>query len=137
MRRRDFIKVVSGAGVSFMARAQEAAAEMSEIYELDLRHRAAAHESIRERHDKFMQAMARHAPPWGLQGLEIPPARDVAPGDLSAVVRLRGLSPNGKMSYARYAFRSKKYLEDNARFDDYAIILFKPAAAADRLRELF
>ena len=84
-----------------------------------------------------MQAMARHAPPWGLKGLEIPPARDVAPGDLSALVRLRGLSPKGEMSYVKYAFRSEKYLEDNARFDDHAIILFKAAAAADRLRELF
>jgi len=37
---------------------------MSEFYELDLRHRAAANEPIRERHDKFMQprrAMRRRA----------------------------------------------------------------------------
>jgi hypothetical protein len=138
MRRRDFIKVAGGAALwPFTARAQEQdPAAMSEIYELELRHRAAAHESIRERHDKIMQAMACHAPPWGLKGLEIPPARDVAPGDLSALVRLRGLSPNGQMSYVNYTFRSEKYLRDHAQFDDIAIIMFR-SDAADRLPELF
>src|SRR5262249_31400728 len=67
---------------------------------------------------------------------ELPPARDVAPGDLSALVRLRGLSPKGEMSYVKYPFRSEKYLRDNARFDDIAIILFR-LGAAGRLRELF
>ena len=110
---------------------------MSEFYELDLRHRAAANEPIREGHDKFMQAMARYAPPWGLKGLEIPPARDVAPGDLSALVPLPGLSPKGEMSSVKYPFRGERYLADNARFDDHAIIVFKPAGVAERLRELF
>src|SRR5262245_54982957 len=110
---------------------------MSKFYELDLRHRAAANESIWERHDKLMEAMARHAPPWGLKGLEIPPVRDVKPGDLSSLVNFRGLSPKGEMSYVKYAFRGEKYLEDNPRFDDHAIIVFKTMGAADRLRELF
>jgi len=138
MRRRDFIKAVGGAGVwPFTTQAQQRERTPDEIYELDLRHRAATNEPITERHDRFMRAMARYAPPWGLKGLEIPPAREVAPGDLSAVVRLRGLSPMGEMSYVHYPFRSEKYLRDKAQYDDYAIIVFQPAAAADRLRELF
>src|SRR5262245_2633755 len=123
MRRRDFIKVMGGAGVwPSRARAQPRdLAGTSEIYEIALRHRAAANESIREKHDKFMQALARYAPPWGLRGLEIPPAPDVAFDALSAVARLRGLSAMGEVSYVRYAFRSEKYLRDNAQYDDYAI----------------
>jgi hypothetical protein len=110
---------------------------MIELYELDLRHRAAANEPIPERHDRFMRAMARFAPPWGLKGREIPPARDVKPGELSSLVKFRGLSPKGEMSYVKYPFRGEKYLEDNARFDDQVIIVFDPAVAADRRRELF
>lgn len=110
---------------------------MSEIYELELRHRAAVNESIPERHDRFMRAMARYAPPWGLKGLKIPPARDVMPGELSSVVRLRGMAPKGEWSYVKYPFRGENYLRDNAQFDDFTVITFDPAAAADRLRELF
>src|SRR5262249_49557371 len=58
---------------------------------------------------------------------------------LSAVARLPGLSAMGEMSYVRYAFRSEKYLRDNAQYDDYAIIPFIPSrpGAAERLRALF
>src|SRR5262249_21746864 len=105
MRRQDFTKAVGGAGVwPFTTQAQQRERPPDEIYELDLRPRAATNEPITERHDRFMRAMARYAPPWGLKGLEIPPAREVAPGDLSAVVRLRGLSPMGEMSYVHYPF---------------------------------
>ncbi|HJY76379.1 MAG TPA: hypothetical protein VKE95_07085 [Burkholderiales bacterium] len=110
---------------------------MSETYELDLRHRARVNESIPERHDRFMGAMARFAPPWGLKGLDIPPARDVKPGELSTLVKFRGLAPKGEMSYVKYPLRSEKYLRDNAQYDDQVIIVFKSVVPAERLRELF
>lgn len=109
---------------------------MSEIYELELRHRAAANEPITPRHDRLMRAMARYAPPWGLKGREIPPAREVKPGELSSLVKFSGLA-KGEMSYVKYPFRGEKYLQDNAQFDDIAILPFDAAGSADRLRELF
>jgi hypothetical protein len=135
--RRSFLGMFSAGVAAAPAFAAELSNATSEIYELELRHRAAVNESIRDRHHKFMQAMARYAPPWGLKGLPIPPARDVAPGDLVAVVTLRGLTANDKWSYLKHTFRSERYLRDTAQFDDIAIIHFKIGAAAHRLRELF
>jgi hypothetical protein len=110
---------------------------MSAIFELELRHRATPDESITARHERFMRAMARYAAPWGLKGLELPPARDVAPGALSSVVKLRALSPKREMSYIKYVFRGEHYLKDNAQFDDHAILLFEAPALAHRMGELF
>jgi len=110
---------------------------MSGIYEIELRHRADPHEPIGDRHRKFVEVMARYAPPWGLKGEEIPAVPDIPPGNLSATVKLRVLSPRGERSYISYKFRSEKYLKDNAQYDDFVIVRFKPQAAGARLGELF
>ena len=85
-----------------------------------------------------MEVIARYAPPWGLKAADLPPPPEIAPGNLSAIVKLRALSRGGERSYISYKLRNEKYLrDDNAQYDDFVVIRFKAQAAASRLGELF
>ncbi|MCZ4371319.1 hypothetical protein O4H50_05910 [Vibrio diazotrophicus] len=88
---------------------------------LELRHRAKPNESYDEKHTRFLESIADLGTPWNLEGLM--PLPDIG-SELVISVSLDKILGAGVKGNITYKYRSEKYLEDNAQFDDHIQIDF-------------
>lgn len=105
-------------------------------YKLEFRHRPKFSEPIEERHKKFVEKLSGLGKPWDLAGaVEVP---DIE-GELVFSFSLNKLLPNGIKGRIAYSFRSEKYLDDDAQFDDSLYIEFSNAKVdySDLLKRIF
>lgn len=92
-------------------------------FELMMRSRTDERKSIEEKHGEFCRKLVKKGSVWGFVNVEISPPPDIG-GGLVTHVNLRKNLAKGLAGRINYRFRGG--LRDEARFDDYLLVEFKP-----------